>query len=82
MAQIEQLMSSKALGPADVAARVVDAIRADRFWIITHEISMRRLKQRNEDLEAGRNPRPPLAGGSDPRPPLAGGPDPQPSVQR
>ena len=46
-------MSSKALSPADVAGRVVDAIRADRFWIITHEISMRRLKQRNEDLEAG-----------------------------
>lgn len=60
MAQIEQLMSSKALSPADVAGRVVDAIRADRFWIITHEISMRRLKQRNEDLEAGRNPRPPV----------------------
>ena len=31
MAQIEQLMSSKALSPADVAGRVVDAIRADRF---------------------------------------------------
>ena len=58
MAQIEQLMRSKALRPADVAGRVVDAIRANRFWIITHEISMRRLKQRNEDLEAGRNPRP------------------------
>jgi NAD(P)-dependent dehydrogenase (short-subunit alcohol dehydrogenase family) len=68
MAQIEQLMSSKALRPADVAGRVVDAIRANRFWIITHEISMRRLKQRNEDLEAGRNPRPPLEGGTEPRP--------------
>lgn len=58
MAQVEQLMSSKALHPSDVAARVVDAVRASQFWIITHEISWRRLKQRNEDLEAGRNPRP------------------------
>lgn len=60
MAQIEQLMSSRALSPADVATRVVDAIREERFWIITHDVSWRRLKQRNADLEAGRNPQPPV----------------------
>jgi NAD(P)-dependent dehydrogenase (short-subunit alcohol dehydrogenase family) len=58
--QIEQIMGSTALTPAAVAAQVVDAIRTGRFWIITHEISRRRLKQRNADLEAGRNPQPPV----------------------
>lgn len=60
MEQIEQLMQTTALAPADVAGRVVDAIRGNRFWIITHEITRRRLRQRNEDLEAGRNPRHPV----------------------
>lgn len=60
MTQIEQLMASRAMSPAEVAERVVEAIRENRFWIITHEISWRRLKQRNADLEAGRNPQPPV----------------------
>lgn len=76
MNQIEQLMGSRALRPADVAAQVVDAIRAGRFWIITHEISRRRLQQRNEDLAAGRNPRPPLAAEPEPQRPLEPGRDP------
>ncbi len=60
MAQIEQLMGTTALSPAAVADQVADAIRDGRFWIVTHEISRRRLKQRNADLEAGRNPQPPV----------------------
>jgi NAD(P)-dependent dehydrogenase (short-subunit alcohol dehydrogenase family) len=60
MTQIEQLMQTTALAPSAVAQQVVEAIRAERFWIITHQISWRRLKQRNDDLEAGRNPRPPV----------------------
>lgn len=60
MTQIEQLMGTVAMTPAAVADQVVDAIRSGRFWIITHEISRRRLKQRNADLEAGRNPQPPV----------------------
>jgi len=60
MEQIEQLMGSRAMPPADVAAAVVDAIRARRFWIVTHEISRRRIAQRSADLAAERNPSQPV----------------------
>jgi len=55
--QLESWMSTVAMDPADVAADVVYAVRADRFWIITHQVTQDRLRQRNADLEAGRNPR-------------------------
>lgn len=60
IAQIEQALQSRALSPAVVAQRVVEAIRDRRFWIITHEISRRRIAQRSADLAAGRNPQPPV----------------------
>ena len=60
MAQIEQWMSTVAMNPADVAADVVYAVRANRFWILTHQVSQHRVKVRNDDLEAGRNPRSPM----------------------
>lgn len=58
--QIAQLMNTTALSPADVAGRVVDAIRENRFWIITHDVTRRRLRQRNADLEHGRAPSNPV----------------------
>ena len=60
MAQIEQWMGTVAMNPADVAADVVYAVRANRFWILTHQVTQNRAKMRNDDLEAGRNPRSPL----------------------
>jgi len=60
MEQIEQLMGSRAMPPAEVAAAVVDAIRERRFWIVTHEISRKRVAQRSADLAAGRNPSHPV----------------------
>ncbi len=60
MAQLEQWMGTKAMASADVAADVVYAVRANRFWVITHQVTQARLRQRNADLEAGRNPRPPV----------------------
>jgi len=60
MDQIEQMMNTTALQPADVAGLVVEAIREGRFWIITHEITQRRLRQRNADLENGRAPSHPV----------------------
>jgi hypothetical protein len=56
-------MGTVAMPPADVAAAVVDAVRAERFWIITHAVTQARLRQRNADLEAGRNPSDPAAVG-------------------
>ena len=57
---IEQWMQSTAMDPRDVAADVAHAVRANRFWILTHQVSHQRVRHRNEDLEVGRNPRPRL----------------------
>jgi len=58
--QIAQVMNTTALSPADVARRVVEAIRERHFWIITHDVTHRRLRQRNADLEHGRSPSHPV----------------------
>lgn len=65
MAMIEEWMNTVAMDPADVAADVVYAVRANRFWVITHQVTQDRIRTRNRDLEAGRNPRSP---GLDPTP--------------
>lgn len=50
-------MNTVAMNPADVAAAVLYAIRANRFWIITHQATQDRIRRRNADLESGRKPR-------------------------
>jgi len=35
------------MDPADVAADVAYAVKANRFWIITHQVTQERLKARN-----------------------------------
>jgi NAD(P)-dependent dehydrogenase (short-subunit alcohol dehydrogenase family) len=42
--------------PATVADRVVDAIRENRFWILTHPVTLDSALKRYEDLKAGHNP--------------------------
>jgi len=56
MEAIEQMMGTVAMAPADVAADVVYAVRANRFWILTHQVTLSRVHRRNDELEAGRNP--------------------------
>lgn len=53
---IEQMMGAVAMAPADVAADVAYAVRANRFWILTHQVTLDRVRRRNDELEAGRNP--------------------------
>lgn len=55
--QIEQFMGTVAMPPEDVAGQVVYAVRADRFWVLTHQVTQDRVRRRNDDLHAGRNPR-------------------------
>ena len=43
--------------PADVAAQVTYAVKAGRFWVLTHQSTLDRVKRRNADLEAGRVPK-------------------------
>jgi NAD(P)-dependent dehydrogenase (short-subunit alcohol dehydrogenase family) len=46
--------------PGDVARQVVDAIRADRFWVLTHPDFLPTLRDRYDRLLAGENPAPPF----------------------
>jgi NAD(P)-dependent dehydrogenase (short-subunit alcohol dehydrogenase family) len=57
---IESWIGTVAMDPSDVAGRVAYAVKANRFWIITHQVTEARILQRNRDLEAGRLPRNPV----------------------
>lgn len=59
MRSIERFMNTVAMPPADVAADVVYAVRANRFWVLTHQATQERVRRRNADLESGRVPSPP-----------------------
>ncbi|MBW2315564.1 MAG: SDR family NAD(P)-dependent oxidoreductase [Deltaproteobacteria bacterium] len=47
--------------PEKVAGDIVDAIREDRFWIFTHDLTPRSAAARFADIQAGRNPTDPYA---------------------
>jgi len=55
--QLEQFMGTVAMDPADLAADVAYAVRARRFWILTHQVTLGRVHDRNRRLEQGRNPK-------------------------
>jgi len=44
------------MDPGDVAAQVVDAIRNDRFWILTHATTLESARRRWDDIAAGGPP--------------------------
>jgi len=46
------------LPPAEVAGRVLDAIREERFYILTHPEMTPMIQQRMDDIVQGRNPAP------------------------
>jgi len=46
------------LDPADVAAMVVDAVKGDRFYILTHDDWQPMVEARMKDVLEGRNPTP------------------------
>jgi short-subunit dehydrogenase len=60
MAAMEQAFRAAlaaGLPPAEVAAAVLDAIREERFYILTHEETKTRMRAKLEDIIEGRNPR-------------------------
>ncbi len=74
MAPLREAISALGIPPDKVAGDIVDAMRANRFWIFTHEMTKRSLAVRYADIDAGRNPSNPyesiagfegLAGGAD-----------------
>lgn len=50
----------EAMDAADVAGQVVDAIRAQRFYVITHPESLDQIRARFDRILACENPQPPI----------------------
>jgi NAD(P)-dependent dehydrogenase (short-subunit alcohol dehydrogenase family) len=59
---LRETASSMGIGVDQVAGDIIDALRADRFWIFTHELTTDVLSTRYADIEAGRNPTNPYEG--------------------
>lgn len=55
--QVAAAMGTVAMPPADVAADVVYAVKANQFWILTHQSTRGLVAERNRRLEQGRNPK-------------------------
>lgn len=51
-----ELTMASALDPADVAATVLDAVRARRFWIMTHETTLAGAQRRWNAIAEGAEP--------------------------
>ncbi len=56
MEQAFRAMLAGGLAPEAVADAVLDAIRGERFYVITHEETKATVQTRMEDIVAGRNP--------------------------
>jgi len=61
MAPLREAIRAMGIAPTQVAENVVDAIRANRFWIFTHESTVSAALTRFSDLKSGSNPTPPYA---------------------
>lgn len=53
---LESFMKTKAIDPAVVAGNVVDAVRSNSFWILTHDVTHVRAQHRNESQQRGETP--------------------------
>lgn len=56
IAPLREAIVEMGITPEQVAGDIVEAMRQDRFWIFTHEVTTGALKVRHADIEAGRNP--------------------------
>jgi NAD(P)-dependent dehydrogenase (short-subunit alcohol dehydrogenase family) len=54
--EMAQSAIAAGLPPAEAAARVVDAVKHDRFYVLTHPEYGPRVRERMEDILDGRNP--------------------------
>jgi NAD(P)-dependent dehydrogenase (short-subunit alcohol dehydrogenase family) len=51
-----QQLATIAIDPAEVAAQVCDAVRADRFYVLTHPESVALFEERARRIVTGKNP--------------------------
>ena len=56
MAPLREAITAMGITPTQVAADIIEAMKQDKFWIFTHDITKQGLKVRYQDIEAGRNP--------------------------
>ena len=56
IAPLREAIRAMGIRPEKVAGDIMDALRANRFWILTHDITLKAASVRFADLEAGRNP--------------------------
>ena len=62
IAPLREAITAMGITPAKVAGDIIDALRNDRFWIFTHDITTQALAVRHEDIKAERNPTDPYVG--------------------
>jgi NAD(P)-dependent dehydrogenase (short-subunit alcohol dehydrogenase family) len=55
----QEALPPTAMTAAEIAERVVDAVREDRFWVITHEGSFDLVAERAAGMAKGDPPLPP-----------------------
>ncbi|MEE3332471.1 MAG: SDR family NAD(P)-dependent oxidoreductase [Myxococcota bacterium] len=65
IAPLREAITAMGISPADVAGDVVDAMRNDRFWILTHDVTRAAAAARFRDLEANQNPSNPYEGAAE-----------------
>ncbi len=56
MEALASFMKTTAIDPSVVAGNVVDAVKSNSFWILTHDITHVRAKHRNESQQRGDTP--------------------------
>ena len=59
---LREAVSSMGISVDQVAGDIIDALRANQFWIFTHELTRKALSARFADIEADRNPTNPYEG--------------------
>jgi NAD(P)-dependent dehydrogenase (short-subunit alcohol dehydrogenase family) len=56
MSPLREVIETEGIAPPEVADAVVDAITADRFWVLTHAATVERAARRISDIQTGVNP--------------------------
>ena len=56
IAPLREAITAMGITPEQVAGDIVQAMRDDRFWIFTHDVTKQALAVRHADIRAARNP--------------------------
>ena len=62
MAPLREAITAMGIPTEQVANDIIEAMKRDRFWIFTHDMTTQALQVRYADIEAGRNPSNPYEG--------------------